>query len=270
MSEVREVRVRADELAPLVGDLPHNVALIEAAIRDAAENDVELLVLPELATSGYYLRDVEEARSVGLDRSDPLFERWAALLRPGMVLVVGFCETAGDGMYNSAAVLGAEGVLSVYRKTHLWDAERDIFTAGAERPAVVTTPVGSLGTLICYDLEFPEMPRGLALRGADILAVPTNWPLIPRPHGERAPEVIQAMAAARTSGLAIVCCDRTGDERGGRWTEGSTVISAEGWPVGVKSAARQVDATIELRADRWTVGPRNHLLRDRRPELYSD
>lgn len=127
--------------------------------------------------SGYHLT-AEEARAAALPASSPVLERWARLLRPDAVLVVGFAEASDDGIYNSAAVLAGHGVFAVYRKTHLWDAEKDVFTPGQVAAGVLETPVGPLGTLLCYDLEFPEMPRRLALAGAEILAVPTNWPVV--------------------------------------------------------------------------------------------
>jgi predicted amidohydrolase len=266
------IRVRAHELAPRVGELEHNLALITDAIASATADGVELLVLPELATSGYYLHDLAEARSVALPAEHPQFEAWCRMLGPATVVVLGFCESPGDtidgAVYNSAAVLSAGGVLAVYRKTHLWDAEKLIFTPGDRAPAPVPTPVGLLGTLICYDLEFPEMPRGLAVAGAELIAVPTNWPLVPRPDGERAPEVVQAMAAARSSAVAIVCCDRRGVERDHVWTEGTTVIGSDGWPVGSKDALGRVGATVTIAPDRTRIGERNDVLGDRRPELY--
>lgn len=265
----RDVRVRAHELAPRVGDLVHNVGLIDAAIRAAVDDGIELLVLPELATSGYYLEDRDEARRVSIAADDAVFERWAAVLPAGSVVVVGFSESDGDRIFNSAAVLAATGLLAVYRKTHLWDAEAEIFVPGDEPPRVVETPVGRLGTVICYDLEFPEMPRGLAVSGAEIIAVPTNWPLVPRPVGERAPEVVQAMAAARASAVAIVCCDRSGEERGHVWTEGTSVIPSDGWPVGSKDDRGRVDATLSVSPTRTRIGPYNDVLSDRRPALYS-
>lgn len=263
----RVVRVRCHELAPVIGDSDGNVAAISSAVADAMRAGVELLVLPELATSGYFLTP-DEARAAALPASSGLFSRWAGELSARAVLVVGFCEADGPALYNSAAVLTADGLLAVYRKAHLWDAEKDMFTPGDAPPAVLDTPVGRLGTLVCYDLEFPEMPRRLALAGAEILAVPTNWPLVPRPSGEHPPEVVQAMAAARASQVAIACCDRRGDERGETWTRGTAVIGPDGWPLGAKDDDGRLDAAVELRTGRFDVGPRNHIHRDRRPQLY--
>lgn len=264
----RHLHVRAHELAPEVGQLEHNLKLITDAIFSAAADGVDLLVLPELATSGYYLSGVDEARGVALAGDDGRFAVWCQMLPPTTTVVLGFCEAAGDKLFNSAVVLETSGVLNVYRKTHLWNDEKLIFTPGDEAPEPVDTAVGRLGTLICYDLEFPEMPRSLALAGAEILAVPTNWPLGTRPEGERAPEVIQAMAAARSSATAIICCDRRGQERGHPWTQGTTVIGTDGWLLGVKDPTGKLDATIQITPDRTRIGPRNDTLEDRRPELY--
>ncbi len=265
----RRVRVRAHELSPLVGDRPRNVDLISDAFRAAAESGVQLLVLPELATSGYYLRDRAEARAVAMTVSDEQFDAWSAMLAPGMTAVLGFCEVRDGELFNSAAVLAERGVIAVYRKIHLWDDEKLIFTAGNEPPVVVDTPAGRLGTIICYDLEFPEMPRSLAVNGAEIIAIPTNWPLLERPVGERAPEVVQAMAAARSSTVAIVCCDRAGDERGHAWTEGTSIVGSDGWLRGVKEAEGILDAELTVGSNRARIGPRNHVFDDRRPNLYS-
>jgi predicted amidohydrolase len=265
----RSIRVRAHELAPVLGDLDGNLRTIETAIRGAVADGVQLLVLPELATSGYYLGGPEAARAVALPSDAPVFSDWASLLPDDDgVVVVGFCELDGEEIRNSALVLGAAGVLGVYRKVHLWDEEQSVFVAGRETQPVVETPLGRLGVLVCYDLEFPEVPRGLALRGADLLVVPTNWPLVDRPADERAPEVVQAMAAARASAIPIVCCDRSGTEDGKAWTEGTTIIPADGWPVGAKDARGRVDGTVRLDRGSTRIGPRNDVLADRRPELY--
>ena len=266
--DARSIRVRAQELAPVLGDLDGNLRTIEAAIRDAVADGVQLLVLPELATSGYYLGSSEAARAVALPSDASVFNDWASLLPEDAVVVVGFCELDGEEIRNSALVLGASGVLGVYRKVHLWDEEQSVFVAGRETQPVVETPLGRLGVLVCYDLEFPEVPRGLALRGADVLVVPTNWPLVERPDGERAPEVVQAMAAARASAIPIVCCDRSGTEAGNPWTEGTTIIPADGWPVGGKDVRGRVDATVRIDRGATRIGPRNDVLADRRPELY--
>ncbi|TFD67721.1 nitrilase-related carbon-nitrogen hydrolase [Cryobacterium ruanii] len=263
----RTTRVRCHELAPIAGDFLANVAIIEAAILDAQHSGVQLLVLPELATSGYYLT-ADEARACAISADAALFNRWARMLSPDAVIVVGFVETDGTALYNSVAVLTEAGPLAVYRKTHLWDSEVDLFLAGTDPAPVVDTPLGKLGILICYDLEFPEMPRNLALRGAEIIAVPTNWPLVPRPNGEHPPEVVQAMAAARASSVAIICCDRSGVERGNEWTQGTAIVGPDGWRRGLKDENGVLESSVTIGARRTQIGPRNNVMTDRRPELY--
>jgi predicted amidohydrolase len=161
-------------------------------------------------------------------------------------------------------------VLARYRKSHLWAAENDIFDPGPEAGVVVDTPVGRIGVAICYDNEFPEVPRRLALAGAEVLALPVNWPLVPRPAGEHPPETIQAMAAARSSRMAIVIADRHGSERGVEWTGGTAVVSSDGWICATADEPGQIaSAALDLPApgDK-SLGAYNDLFADRRPDLY--
>ena len=93
------------------------------------------------------------------------------------MVVGGFCELGEGGrLFNSAAVVDRSGVLAVYRKLHLWNDESSWFTPGSEPAPVVDTVHGRIGVGVCYDIEFPELTRGLALAGADLVALPTNWP----------------------------------------------------------------------------------------------
>lgn len=257
-------RIRCAQLSPEIGDLAGNIELISTEIASAAADGVDLLVLPELATSGYALTH-DEALEHALPADSEVFARWRDLLAEQMVAVVGFCEDGGSEVYNSAVALRRGHAPVVYRKLHLWDTEKRIFTPGSEDPPVLNTAFGTIGVLICYDLEFPEMPRALALRGADIVAAPTNWPLLARPADEHAPEVIQAMAAARASGIAIACCDRAGDERGTQWTEGTCIVDTDGW---VTASGARAEAVVDLHTDRRRISERNHVWDDRRPTRY--
>jgi predicted amidohydrolase len=267
VTESRTVTVRCVELAPRVGDLTANLHLIDVEIGAAAASDVDLLVLPELATSGYVLTP-GEARACALRADTEQFTRWAALLRPDQVVVLGFCEDDGDLLRTSALVLTSDGVLACHRKTHLWGSEHELFVPGDSPPPLLQTPLGAIGVLVCYELEFPELPRQLALSGADLIVVPTSWPLVPRPDGEHPPEVVQAMAAARASRVGVVCCDRRGEERGTRWTSGSCVVGTDGWLVGGSDPTGRLDARLVLADARRRLGPRNDAFEDRRPALY--
>jgi predicted amidohydrolase len=160
-------------------------------------------------------------------------------------------------------------VIGVYRKGHLWDREKLCFAPGREPPRVFDTPAGRIGVLVCYDLEFPEMPRTLALAGAELICIPTNWPLVERPEGERPPEVINAMAAARLNRVFIACCDRTGTERGQHWTAGTAIVDEQGWVLARQTGAGPARATVDLaRAHDKAYTELADLMADRRPELY--
>jgi predicted amidohydrolase len=262
--------VECRQISPVVGDFPYNRDLTAQAIAGAASDGADLVVLPELSLSGYVFESADEAASMAIPRSHPVFDTWA--MAAGKAVVVGgFCERAPSGLlYNSAAVVDASGMLAVYRKVHLWDTEALYFAAGDEPPLVVDTQAGRIGVLICYDLEFPEMPRGLALAGAEVIAVPTNWPLVARPQGERAPEVINAMAAGRVNRVAIACCDRDGTERGQEWTAASTIVGADGWIAAAVDSAGTARAELDLSESRdKAISGRNDALGDRRPEIYA-
>lgn len=270
MSEFEgEVLIRCTQLSPIIGDFAGNVEKITEEIRQAVQDQIHLLVLPELATSGYVLTPAE-AKAAAIDRNHEVFTIWKALLKNSMTTVVlGFCEFEVETIFNSAALITSEEGPVFYRKLHLWDAEKMVFEPGNVAPPVVRTPFGKVGFFICYDLEFPELPRSMALRGADIIAVPTNWPLRDQPAGERPPEVVHAMAAAQASSVAIACADRAGAERGIEWTEGTTVIGPDGYPVKEKvNDKNRLDATVVLLSNRRQVSARNDLFGDRRPEFY--
>ena len=180
------------QFAPRVGEVETNRRLTVNAVAAAVgEHRADIVVLPELCNSGYMFQSPQEAASLAITREDALFKEWAAEASRGDAVVIGgFCERGDDGqLYNSAAVVEGRGIIGVYRKTHLWDREKLYFKPGSEVPGVFDTPHGRIGVLVCYDIEFPEMTRTLALAGAELIAVPTNWPLNDRPDGERPPEV---------------------------------------------------------------------------------
>jgi predicted amidohydrolase len=257
------------QVAPRIADLQANRRLSLSAIADAAAAGADVIVLPELVTSGYVFESAEEAASVAISTDHALFEHWAAEAG-GAVVIGGFAERGDDGLvYNSAAVVDQSGVIGVYRKVHLWDREKLWFAPGGEPPRVFDTPAGRIGVLVCYDLEFPEMPRMLALAGAELICVPTNWPYVERPEGERPPEVTIGMAAARVNRVFLACCDRTGTERGQHWTAGTSIMNEEGWVLACQTGAGPASASVDLaRSHDKTYTELADVLGDRRPELY--
>ncbi|MGX9791584.1 nitrilase-related carbon-nitrogen hydrolase [Mycobacterium sp. MMS18-G62] len=261
-------RIACCQFAPTFGDHAANAREIEQQIRTAVTAGADVIVLPELATSGYMFRDADEARAVALTVSD--FANWSAAAGNSIV-VGGFCELGEDGeLYNSAVMVDGGGVLAHYRKTHLWDREKLIFTPGATLPPVVKTTHGEIALMVCYDLEFGELTRRVALDGAELIVAPVNWPLFPRPDGEHPGEVITAMSTARTNKVAIACCDRAGVERDQPWTEGSAIISPDGWVVAsADPGTAMAIADIDLAATHdKTLTEHVHLFDDRRIDLY--
>lgn len=266
MQETR--RIVCCQLAPVVGDLPGNLARAREAVAAAAAADV--IVLPELVTSGYCFDSVAEARSVSLAADAPELAALGAAA-PESVLVFGFAELGADGeLYNSAALFDRGELSAVYRKVHLWDREQLFFRTGDAPPPVCDTSAGPVGVMVCYDLEFPEMTRSVAVRGAELLAVPTNWPWVDRPEGAEAPEIVIAMAAARVNRMAIACCDRAGVERGQAWNEASAVIGADGWIHARVDGTGCATADLDLAESRnKLISERNDVLGDRRPDVYT-
>jgi predicted amidohydrolase len=257
-------RVVCCQLAPVLGDVRGNLAAATEAIAAAAPG-ADVIVLPELVTSGYCFTSAEEARAAALHAGDPAFEAWARAAGDAVV-VAGFAEAADGRLYDSALLLH-RGSRTVYRKTHLWNREKLIFTPGEEPAPVVATGAGPIGLLVCYDLAFPEMYRSLALRGAQLVTAPVNWPRSDHPAGLPCSELLIAMACARVNRLAVACCDRTGTERGQRWNEATAIISADGWVVAQAGEDGLAAADVTLTPDK-TLSPRNDLLGDRRTELY--
>ncbi|WP_223454014.1 nitrilase family protein [Pseudomonas sp. GL-RE-19] len=274
MNSVKNTVVACCQLAPKIGDLAYNRTLTERAIRQAAFQGAQVVVLPELVQSGYLFADRFEALSLAETTDGPILQLWQALARElNLVIVGGFCERLpGDELANSAAMIDANGLRAVYRKAHLWDAEKDIFTAGDAPPPVVETVHGRLGMLICYDLEFPEWVRLPALAGADLLCAPVNWPDGPRPQTERPAEVLRVQANASVNRMFIAACDRYGHERGVGWVQGSVIVDADGYPLAgpaEQGGEQMLLATLNLaEARNKRISARNDLHKDRRPSLY--
>jgi predicted amidohydrolase len=267
--------VAACQIAPVVGDAVENRARVRAAVEDAGEQAADLVVLPELAQSGYVFADLQEARSMAEHVDGPTVREWADLSRRlQMVLVAGFCERGPDGhLFNSCVLIDHGDVRATYRKAHLWDLESRYFSRGQEGPPVVDTSVGRVAMMVCYDVEFPEWTRMAGLGGADVLAVPTNWPLEARPPGERPMEVVRLQAAASANRMFVVAADRCGVERGVPWVGGSVILGPDGYPLAGPVAADREEllvARVDLHEARTkTISAHNHVLTDRRPDLYA-
>jgi 5-aminopentanamidase len=265
--------VAACQLAPTLGDLPANRDRTATAVEEAVSLGAEIVVLPELASSGYAFEDTAEALESAEEADGVTLALWSRLAADhAIVLVAGFCERAGGEVFNSAAVIDPTGLRAVYRKVHLWERERLVFTAGDGAPPLVDTTVGRISTMVCYDLEFPEWVRIPALAGAQLLAAPVNWPASAGPEGQRPAEVVRVQADAGVNRMPVVACDRVGAERGVSWVGGTVLTDADGWVVagGWSSDAEAIHvADLDLAAARdKRVGDLSDIHADRRTDLY--
>ena len=273
---VAPVRVACCQLEPQVGHKAANLARTADFIERAAQGGANIIVLPELSSSGYVFESRAEARALADAFDDgESTALWAGLARDLNVhLVAGFAELAGDTLYNAAAVIGPRGRLGVFRKVHLWADENLFFAPGNLGFPVFPTEHGVLGVAICYDGWFPEAYRSVALKGAELVCVPTNWvPINGQDPSREAMSNILTMASAHSNSIYIAAADRVGTERGQPFIGQSLIASYTGWPIAGPASATDeqiIYADIDLaqarRARRWNDF--NQVLADRRPQAY--
>lgn len=254
-------------------------SVLRSTILRAVDRGARLVVLPELTACAGILRTPAEARAVAEPLDGPTVRSLQeASAATGCVVVAGLAEQGDDAVvHNSAVVLDAGRLVGVYRKVHPWGAERDAFDLGDAPPLVVDTSAGRVGVMVCYDLEFPEWVRLAAQDGAEVLAVPANWPLRDTGHRTDPFEVVKARAAAATYRLNVVVADRCGLEQGVDWYGASLVADVDGRLLAGPACADSGSATsmivlaeVDLAAARTkTLGSHNHALDDRRPDLYA-
>ncbi|MFG1951682.1 carbon-nitrogen hydrolase family protein [Micromonospora sp. NPDC048830] len=220
------VRVAVAQLPSAKGNPDANVERTAATIRRAGAEGDHLVVFPECTLSGYMFDSPEEARRAAIGIGDPRIGHLVQACREASTIaVVGFLETDGTLLYNSAVTLGPHGVLGIYRKQHLpyLGADRFVTPGRGDTPPVVQTAAGKIGTMICFDLRFPEAARVLALQGADIIAVPTNWP---RNAAMLSDHVTRVRALENLVYLAVA--DRADEENGTPFHGRSQVVSPAG------------------------------------------
>jgi predicted amidohydrolase len=257
------------QLAPELGAVQENLDRIDEQIEGAR---ADLLVLPELATTGYALRDRETVRELAEPIPGPTTTRLAGAARAiGGHLVVGIAERAGDRLYNSAALIGPGGVLAVYRKAHLFRHEKQLFDPGDTGfPVARLEPTGlRVGLMICFDWAFPEAAGTLARRGAQLVAHPSNLVL---PHARRALPI-----RCLENRVFAITANRYGDEEGPdgplHFRGESLIVSPRGDVLAAAPVVGDELRTVSIApadADDKLITPQNHLFDDRRPELYGE
>ena len=251
----------------------HNLEAVRAKLREAAGHGAKLVIFPECVLSGYGFRSKAEALPHAESIPGPSTEMLGAdCRRLGVWAVVGMLERDGDRLFNAAALIGPGRVVANYRKVHLPCLGVDRFTTPGDRPFAVHDLGGlRIGINICYDGSFPEASRVLTLQGADLIALPTNWP----PNAWRNPKfVVQTRALENHVYYAAV--NRIGEESGFRFIGQSRIADC----MGDLLASTDGDgdtvlyATVEperARNKRIVNIPREYEINrvgDRRPELY--
>lgn len=275
-SEDPLIRVAALQMEPRIGETTRNVGRSLDMIATAAAAGARLVVLPELCNTGYVFASRDEALALAETVADgPSVRAWAEAARHHRLhIVAGFAERDGDTLYNSAALLGPDGLVGIYRKNHLWAEEQLIFAPGNLGVPVFRTPIGHIACAICYDIWFPEVFRLAALGGAEVLCVPTNWvPMPEQPAHLPMMANVLAMGGAHSNSMFVVAADRIGTERGQPFLGSSLIVSHTGWPLsGPASVDREEMLTADLRPVAALAGRRlnqfNDVLADRRPSMY--
>ena len=165
------MRVAVVQTDPIFGEVQSNV---QAALALMESVKADLFVLPELFNTGYNFVDAEEVRKLGEGASGFTFQAAKEFAGDRSCYVVyGFVEKS-DRIYNSAVLVGSEGLVGLYRKVHLYDRENLLFTPGNLGFPVFDLPFGKVGMMVCFDWIYPESARSLALKGAQLIAHPSN------------------------------------------------------------------------------------------------
>lgn len=264
-----------------LGDVEGNVKRVIARLEEAAENGARLIVFPEAALAGYCFSSLDEALPYAItswrEAVWPFAERCEEL---GVVGVLGFLAATGeadeeDGTIHCGnwAILAGAGRPGpcFYAKTHLPILGVDRFVTAGHHLDVWDTPAGKIAPLICYDIRFPEAARCLALDGAEVIVLPTNWP----EGAESSPDFL-TRARAWENRVFIVAADRVGVERGRTFIGRSQIVAPSGQ---ILCEAGPTEETIlyaeldleEARRKRIVIEPGEwelDVIGGRRPDLY--
>ncbi len=249
---------------PIFGEVKKNV---DKALLLMETAPADLYVLPELFNSGYNFIDEAEVRTLAEPANGSTYHtiyKWTK--KHSCYIVYGFAEQA-DRIYNSAALVGPDGIVGIYRKVHLFDWENLFFAPGNLGFPVFNLPFGKIGIMICFDWMYPESARSLALKGAQLIVHPSNLVL---------PNCPDAMVTRCLENKVFTAtADRVGEEnRGGvdlKFIGASEIIAPDGkilCRLGVHEPAISV-ADVELSlANKKQINEYNNLFNGRRPDQY--
>jgi len=253
------------EPSPL--DKTATLAQLSNVAAQAEQWGVQLLVLPEMYMTGYNLTK-DELNNVAETSDGALFEAVAKLCQQHqMAVFYGYGERTSDGaLYNSAQLIDKEGISVLnYRKTHLWgELDRNLFSAGDALSPVVSVCGWQVGAAICYDIEFPETLRHLAIQGAEVAIVPTG---LMSPYSEVAEKVVPVRAYENR--MFVAYTNYCGAERDLHYVGCSSIADPNG--LVLASAASEsvlLTATLKRSALQEARASLPYLI-ERRPELYN-
>lgn len=268
-------RLAAVQMDVTLGVKSENLERMAVFARRAAAGGAQLVVFPECAVTGYCFESLAEAKELAEPLAGPSSQAMEAVCRElGIHAVFGFIESDRDRVFNALALVGPAGLLAGYRKVHMPSLGLDRFATPGDRPfAVVEMPLCRLGMNICYDGAFPESSRVLALAGAELIVLPTNWPTGAE---EFARYAINTRALENVVYYAAV--NRVGSERGFRFIGQSRIVDVHGRSLAEADERSEtiLTATIEpavARVKKIVRVPGKHWIdrfADRRPDFYGE
>lgn len=254
-------------------DVDANLNRITTALRETAARGAKLTVFPECAVPGYCFESLDEAKSFAQTIPGPATERIrAACAELGCYAIFGMLELDGSQVFNAAVLTGPTGVIGSYRKVHLPYLGADMFAAYSDRPfAVHQAGELKVGMNICYDSAFPEAARSLTLLGAELIALPTNWP-----PGSECSAAHVVNTRAMENAVYYIAVNRVGTERGFAFIGRSKIAGPSGETLAESSGTGEEILYAEVDPAR---ARRKHIIRepgrheihrtaDRRPEMY--
>lgn len=248
------------QIKPVLGNTDKNCRHI---INIAERENFDLLVFPELATSGYDMTPAMLSKSALSADSQFFREIHSICVSRKKAVVIGFPERAGSVFYNSSVLINEKGDMTLYRKTHLYFNEKKLFKKGDTGFVTGTVKKAVIGQMICFDWFFPESARTLALKKADIIAHPSNLVM---------PYCRQAMRIRTLENTVFaITANRTGTENAYTFTGRSQITSVNGEILASGFKAKQCVRFSDLpyrKARNKNLNALNDIFRDRRKDLY--
>lgn len=267
------MKVAGVQMNPRILEKERNLERCLDSLRIAARSGTKLVVFPECALTGYCFSSRDEALSIAETVPGWSTRTIAGLCKElDIYAVVGLLEKTRGRLYNAAAFVGPEGLIGKYRKAHLPCLGVDRFVDHGDKPfQVYDTSIGKVGLNICFDMRFPEPSRVMALRGAEVLVLPTNWP----EGAENSPK-FYVNARASENRVNYVAVNRVGKERGFGFIGQSKIVDPDGRTLAEASYDREeiiyADLNLEAARDkRVIIRPGEFelpLWEERRPEFY--